>query len=156
MSKFCSTDPVSHKGETNSWLTPISLIRSLGEFDLDPCGFKHHPTAKNIIQLPDDGLKAKWNGRVWLNPPYGKETNVWLNKMNEHGNGIALVFARLETKWIQPYLDKGFFVIEGRIKFLKEDLTESNNAGTGSILIPFSGRDFRLICASDIKGRFFK
>jgi len=48
MSKFSKTDPVSHHGETNTWLTPLNLIHALGEFDLDPCGFKGHQTAKKI------------------------------------------------------------------------------------------------------------
>lgn len=155
---FVSTDPPSHKGKTNSWLTPLSIVNSLGKFDLDPCGFKHHKTASNIIELPEDGLSAKWKGRVWLNPPYGKEQQEWLRKMKIHGNGIALIFSRLETRWIQEFIGNGFFQIEGRIKFLKPDGNEHNssNAGCGSILIPFSAKDERLILASNIKGRFFK
>ena len=153
---FVSTDPVSHKGETNSWLTPLSLVHALGEFDLDPCGFNFHRTAKEVIQLPENGLSREWHGRIWLNPPYGKHQQEWLHRMNDHKNGIALIFARLETKWIQKFIADGFFMIEGRIKFLKEDLTESSNAGCGSILIPFSGKDERLILQSNIKGRFYR
>lgn len=153
---FISTDPVSHKGQTNSWLTPLWLINELGEFDLDPCGFKHHKTANKIIQLPEDGLKIDWVGRVWLNPPYGKSQQIWLDKMYEHKNGIALIFSRLETKWIQKFIKDGFFSIQGRISFLTEDLRIKNNAGCGSILIPFSAKDERSILQSNIKGRFFK
>lgn len=152
---FVSTDPQSHKGKTNTWLTPLSLIQSLGSFDLDPCGLAHHQTANKIIQLPEDGLKADWNGRVWLNPPYGKEQRAWLDKMKSHKSGIALVFNRIETNWIQPYLKNGFFVIQGRIKFLTEDLKESSNAGCGSILIPFSLADIKFILKSGLKGEYF-
>lgn len=153
---FVSTDPVSHKGKTNSWLTPLWLVNELGEFYLDPCGFKHHRTAKHIYQLPVNGLEQTWDGRVWLNPPYGKEQQEWLKRMQDHGSGIALVFGRLETKWIQPFLNNGFFQIEGRIRFLKEDLTEDSNAGTGSILIPFSRYDLGMILKSNLKGKYFK
>lgn len=153
---FNSTDPVSHKGETNTWLTPLWIVNALGEFDLDPCGLHHHKTAKKIHQLPEDGLMEEWKGRVWLNPPYGKEQQEWLWKLRIHGSGIALIFARLETKWIQKFLENGFFMMEGRIKFLREDLTESSNAGTGSILIPFSKQDEEIILKSGIKGKFFK
>jgi hypothetical protein len=154
---FVSTDPVSHKGVTNTWLTPLHIINSLGVFDLDPCGFPGHETAKNKFIYPNkDGLKEEWYGRVWLNPPYGKEQQAWLDKLQNHGNGIALVFARLETKWIQPFLNDGFFQIEGRIKFLKQDFTEDSNAGTGSILIPFGRRNLGAILQSDLKGRYYK
>ncbi len=33
-----------------------------------------------------------------LNPPYGEQTERWLAKLAKHGNGIALVYARTETK----------------------------------------------------------
>ena len=157
MKSFYATDPVSHKGKTNSWLTPLNIVHSLGEFDLDPCGFEFHKTAKNIIQLPLDGLEEKWEGRVWLNPPYGKEQQKWLEKLNNHnGGGIALIFARLETKWIQDFLKNGFFQIQGRINFLKETgETKKGNAGCGSILIPFSEYDKKRILDSGIKGKFF-
>lgn len=153
---FTSTDPQSHNGQTNTWLTPLNLVHSLGEFDLDPCAFQNHFTAKRMIMLPECGLKAKWSGRVWLNPPYGKEQQVWLDKLKEHGNGIALIFARLETKWLLPYLENGFFQIQGRLKFLRSDFTEDSNAGTGSILLPFGRKNIGSILSSDINGRWFQ
>lgn len=156
MSSFVSTDPASHKGKTNTWLTPLTLIRALGEFDLDPCAFPGHPTAKSTITLPNDGLKIAWSGRVWLNPPYGKEQQAWISKLQLHGNGIALIFARLETKWIQPFLEKGFFQIEGRLSFLNEKFETDSNAGVGSILIPFGRKNIGAILASDLEGRWFQ
>lgn len=68
---FTATD--SRNARTDSWLTPIPLVRKLGHFDLDPCGFPGHPTAERLICLPNDGLAQAWRGRVWLNPPYGRE-----------------------------------------------------------------------------------
>src|SRR5690606_6963873 len=56
------------------WLTPLSVIESLGEFDLDPCGAPGHQTARRVYLLEDgdDGMSDPWFGRVWLNPPYGR------------------------------------------------------------------------------------
>lgn len=153
---FVSTDPQSHKGQTNTWLTPLQIISELGPFDLDPCGFTGHNTAKKLIVLPENGLEAKWTGRVWLNPPYGKEQQAWLNKLAEHENGTALIFARLETKWIQQFLKNGFFQMQGRIKFLKSNFEPDSNAGVGSILIPFSRYDIGKILCSNLKGRWFQ
>ena len=153
---FVATDPVSHAGKTNTWLTPLALIKELGVFNLDPCGHPGHYTAERIITLPSDGLTSEWAGRVWLNPPYGKEQQAWLSKLKLHGNGIALIFARLETKWIQPFLSDGFFVIRGRLKFLNENFKEESNAGTASMLVPFGRQNVGAILSSKIEGSWFQ
>lgn len=93
--------------ETHVWLTPPEILNALGEFDLDPCAApspRPWPTARHHIELPNDGLTTSWFGRVWLNPPFGDQTWLWLERMANHGNGIALTFARTETvgfhKWV--------------------------------------------------------
>ena len=88
----------SAAARTTTWLTPLEVVRSLGRFDLDPCGYPGWATAEHLICLPDDGLAAQWAGRVWLNPPYGRQTWEWLAKLAAHGQGTALVFARSETE----------------------------------------------------------
>jgi hypothetical protein len=156
LKSFYSTDPVSHTGKTNTWLTPLELIKSMGEFDLDPCAYPNHQTANKLIYEPMDGLTEEWEGRVWLNPPYGTQTDKWLKKLDRHGNGIALVFSRIETIWIQKYLSEhGFFAIKGRISFLKPDGSKSSNAGSGSILIPFGHLNRRIILNCGLPGIFF-
>ena len=45
-----------------------------------------------------------------MNPPYGSETPKWLKKLSEHGNGIALIYARTETRMFFNYVwDKAVF-----------------------------------------------
>lgn len=82
---------------SEEWFTPPELIKALGEFDLDPCSPVNRPwdTAKKHYTKEVDGL---WEGRVWLNPPYGKETFKWIERLAHHGDGIALIFARTDTK----------------------------------------------------------
>jgi len=85
-------------GDTNDWWTPPEIVQSLGEFDLDPCsGVGQVPLAKRVYILPQDGLRLSWHGRVWCNPPYGDQPKHWIAKMAAHGNGIMLLFARIET-----------------------------------------------------------
>lgn len=153
---FVTTD--SPVAETHTWLTPISLVQKLGEFDLDPCAFPGHLTAKRLIILPEDGLASEWSGRVWLNPPYGEHAKHWLNKLKAHGNGVALVFARLETNWLQPIIkDTGVFLMRGRVKFIKPGHSVGlSSAGTGSILIPFGRKNIGSILSSDIDGEWFQ
>lgn len=133
---FSKLDNPNHKGKTNTWLTPIDLIKCIGDFDLDPCGYPGHNTAKELICLPNDGLKEKWHGNVWLNPPYGIHTKDWLYKLFHHKKGVALVFARTETKWFQMYAEvfDWVFFIKGRIKFINPLYIKSTNAGHGSCL----------------------
>ena len=84
----------------DEWLTPPKIISALGEFDLDPCSPINRPwdTAKKHFTIDDDGLLMPWDGRVWCNPPYGKQAVDWLHKCALHNNCIALTFARTETK----------------------------------------------------------
>lgn len=132
------------EGDTNVWLTPLELVESLGEFHLDPCSplKRHWDTADKHLTIRDDGLKTEWGGadvRVWLNPPYGRESGDWMKKMAEHGNGIALIFARTETQYFDPIFDhaSAFFFIRGRIKFYREDGTQGSCATAPSVLIAF-------------------
>lgn len=89
----------SAKMKNDEWLTPPSILEKLGAFDLDPCSPIERPweTATNHYTIMDNGLAKPWHGRVWLNPPFGREAIKWLRRMASHGNGIALIPARTET-----------------------------------------------------------
>lgn len=155
---FSELDPQSHKGKTTTWLTPLPLIESLGKFDLDPCGYPNHWTAKKLI-FPgakvscDDGLKAKWRGRVWLNPPYGRGMDMWLGKLQEHGNGIALIFARTDTALFHRIDADMVFFLKGRIAFLDKRKRADTNAGHGSMLIAYGKQNAKAILKSGLAGR---
>lgn len=86
-------------GGHDEWLTPPEIVKALGSFDLDPCSPVVRPwdTAHQHLNVQHDGLAHPWAGRVWLNPPFGREAVKWLRKMVQHGNGVALVPARTET-----------------------------------------------------------
>jgi hypothetical protein len=85
--------------KNDEWLTPPEILAPLGEFDLDPCAPAVRPwdTAKDHMTKENDGLCQQWHGRVWLNPPFGREAILWLAKLARHGFGIALIPARTET-----------------------------------------------------------
>lgn len=91
----------SARMKNDEWLTPPEIVRKLGQFDLDPCApepdRRPWATAARHYSKSQDGLSRPWEGRVWLNPPFGREAVKWLRKMVAHGNGIALIPARTET-----------------------------------------------------------
>lgn len=89
----------SARMKNDEWLTPPEILAKLGKFDLDPCSpiDRPWPTASMHYTIIDNGLTQPWHGRVWCNPPFGREAVKWLRRMVDHGNGIALIPARTET-----------------------------------------------------------
>jgi hypothetical protein len=148
---FVSTDPPSHSGN-DTWLTPLWLIDALGnDFDLDPCGFRFHKTAKTILQLPTDGLKANWFGKVWLNPPYSTKKQ-WLDKMRTHRHGSVLVFSR--TGVLGDYMKDcdHLFFLRGRVRFLDSQGRASKfNPGADSMILSWGPQDFSKLKGVQIK-----
>lgn len=90
--------------ESVEWYTPPAVFAALGlTYDLDPASpgaeiVPWVPAARHLTPM-ENGLAAKWTGRVWLNPPYSGETARWLARFVEQGDGIMLVFARTDTVW---------------------------------------------------------
>jgi len=143
----------------DEWLTPPNIVQSLGVFDLDPCSpGERRPwdTAKKHIGLPQNGLTTEWSGRVWCNPPYGRETFKWLSKLAAHGSGTALIFARTETKGFHSEIWEkahSVFFFKGRLKFCKIDGSTKDCANAPSCLISYSAFDSRMIDKSGLKGK---
>jgi len=153
MKGFSTLDNPSHEGQTNTWLTPLDLINNCGEFDYDPCGFDGHRTAKKINVLPSDGLRTEWEGNVWLNPPYGREIQRWLSRLEEHANGVALLFSRTDTRWFQSSKPDMILYLAGRVKFLRPDFTADTNAGHGSMLFVYGNQNVWNITQAVLDGR---
>jgi ParB family chromosome partitioning protein len=135
-------DNILGQGETDDWLTPPHILKALGKFDLDPCASlqQRSKTATRQFTIVEDGLNRLWAGRVWLNPPYGDQTERWLAKMAKHGNGIALVYARTETKMFFDHVwDRagGIFFLKGRLSFARPDNTSDGAATAPSVLISY-------------------
>ena len=92
---------------SDEWYTPKEVLEALGKFDLDPCA-PVHPlwrTAEVMYDKNIDGLSQKWKGRVWLNPPYSRPLiELFVRRLAEHGNGIALLFNRCDSKMFQDII----------------------------------------------------
>lgn len=141
------THEAPNDGETVEWYTPPFIFEKLGlEFDLDPCspgaGVVPWIPARRHISLPDDGLTAMWDGRVWLNPPYGRETAMWLDRLGMHGHGIALVFARTDTRWFHRAAAMATVVgfLTSRVAFVAADGRPPRKPAAGSMFLAY-GRD---------------
>jgi hypothetical protein len=86
-------------------------------------------------------LLSNGGGRVWCNPPFGREAVKWMRRMAEHGNGIALLPARTETamfyETVWPVADAVLF-LKGRPHFYRPDGTRAPfNSGAPICLVAY-------------------
>lgn len=141
------------------WLTPPYIIEALGVFDLDPCSPIDRPwdTAQKHYTILDNGLKQQWEGRVWLNPPYGNETSKWMEKMAQHNNGIAFIFSRTETATFFPWVwdhASAILFLKGRVSFYTKEGKKGQSAGAPSCLVAYGHKNSESLNHSKIKGKF--
>lgn len=139
------------KGYTDEWYTPDTIVQALGTFDLDPCaGPKNH--ARRNVRKPQCGLAIPWEGRVWLNPPYSN-VHEWLRRFEDHGDGIALVNARPETRWFQRLAGKAdaLLWLKGRVEFEKPD-GKTGHTTVGSVLVAIGKRNAQALRNSGLEG----
>lgn len=112
------------------WATPQEVFDALDaefHFDLDPCA--EPETAKcERFYSGIEGLLSPWDGRVFVNPPYGRKIGAWVQKcpeavLNGAGVVVALLPSRTDTRWWHDYVlnaDEIRFV-RGRIYFERPD-----------------------------------
>lgn len=141
------------------WLTPPDILRALGTFDLDPCSPINRPwdTAKQHFTVHDNGLVKEWSGRVWLNPPYGNQTERWMARLAKHGNGIALIFARTETATFHPWVWEyatALLWLKGRVRFYTKEGRIAGPAGAPSVLVAYGQNNSLALRVCGIEGHY--
>jgi hypothetical protein len=127
-------------GATDEWYTPRYIFDALGEtFDMDVA----HPGTFNVCCVPatsfitHDSLSARWDGFVWMNPPFGGRNALhpWLNKFCAHGNGIGLTPDRTSAPWFQHAWAKADLALfMPKVRFLRPDGSEGASPSTGTTL----------------------
>lgn len=147
---------------TDEWYTPKEIIEALGTFDLDPCApvVPLWTTARVMYNKNDDGLKQVWFGRVWLNPPYSRPLiESFVKRIAEHGNGIALLFNRCDSKMFQDIIFQkatAMKFLRNRIRFYREDGERGGSPGCGSILIAFGEDNAEILRTCSIEGKYIR
>lgn len=122
--------PKEHKtalysSQTDDWATPDDLFAELndfiGPFELDPCASADNAKCDRYYTIEQNGLDQSWDdyGRVWLNPPYGRDIGNWLDKANDCKQPLAaLLPVRTCTQWFHEHCAYWpVFFFKGRIKF---------------------------------------
>lgn len=123
--------------KTEMWGTPQRLFDELNvefKFTVDVCAIPDNAKCAKYFDPATDGLRQKWEGVCWMNPPYGTEIKHWVKKAyDESKNGcrvVALLPARTDTRWFHDFIygkctEMRF--LKGRLKF---------NDGAGSAPFP--------------------
>jgi hypothetical protein len=149
--------PVAQKDE---WLTPPHILAALGTFDLDPCAPVVRPwsTAAHHFTIEDNGLAMQWAGRIWCNPPYGLAAAQWLARLAAHGDGIALIFARTETRMFFDHVwpkASGLLFLEGRLHFHHVNGSRADaNSGAPSVLVAYGERNAEVLRTCSLPGKY--
>ena len=113
---------------------------------------------KNHVQQAGQWSCTKLGGRIWLNPPYSKPL-IWqfVEKLAEHGNGIALLFNRCDSNKFQDIIftkATGMMFLRNRIKFFRPDGTRGDSPGCGSVLIAFGRENAEILRNCSLQGKY--
>jgi hypothetical protein len=112
-----TVSPVHFTSKSDRWFTPPDLEREirtfLGGSYFDPC------PARVEGKPIHSGLWLRWEGRVFVNPPYGRVIGRWVVKaMTEPVDELLLLVpARPETKWFTPCFSHTILFFSSRLRF---------------------------------------
>jgi len=127
-----------------TWITPAQIVNAVGPFNLNPAVASNMPwpTAKKTLHR-NRGLWQRWNrsGMVWLNPP-ARQRDVWMRRCADHGNGIALVYARTDTAWFCETVWRhpnttAILFLTGRVHFAGSNGRKRGPAPAPSVLVAY-------------------
>lgn len=91
---------------SDQWATPQALFDKLDEefgFDVDVCALPENAKCKKFYSPEEDGLRFRWTGTVWMNPPYGRGIAKWVKKAYEASQGGATVVALIPNRSNAPW-----------------------------------------------------
>jgi phage N-6-adenine-methyltransferase len=117
---------IGYSSKTELWATPQDFFTQLDDefhFDLDVCASPTNAKCSRYFTSADDGLAQDWQGRCWMNPPYGRTIGEWMNKAHASALSgatvVCLVPARTDTSWWHKYAMRASEIrlVCGRLKF---------------------------------------
>jgi hypothetical protein len=111
-------------------LTPPYILEPVrealgGYIALDPCTESDNPTgAEWFYSPPEDGAALPWNAEtIFVNPPYGKARERWVDRCIDAGNNgsrvVLLIPAHTDTRVFQRAMwsAQATIFVQGRVKF---------------------------------------
>lgn len=118
---------IMFSSKTEMWSTPQDFFDKLNDefhFTLDVCAISENAKCERYFTPEQDGLSQKWDGTVWCNPPYCRQTGRWVKKAYEesknNGNTVVMLLpSRTDVSWFHDYIlgKAEIRFIRGRLKF---------------------------------------
>lgn len=147
--------PIHLSSACHHWHTPpsfLSLVTAVFQgqkVDLDPCSdqaAQQHICARKYYTAVDDGLSRPWEGRVFVNPPFGAEgghslSGAFFQKAErEYQQGTAteillVLKAAIGYAWFKPILQWPHAWLHARIAFLPHGQQARVQNPHGSIVV---------------------
>lgn len=126
---------VAMNSGNNEWYTPSEIIEAartaMGSIDIDPASndiAQQTVKAKIYYTVDTNGLAQKWDGNVWLNPPYSSELiEKFIDKLvaekSNYRQAVVLVNNATETGWFNKIVSVASAVCfpKSRVKFYMPD-----------------------------------
>ncbi len=129
----------------DTWRTPLSILNTLGIFE-------------TYVGEMEPGLPVDpWQGRVWLNLPYGTFQRAYMTHMVNHHHGIAFLGARPDTILFQRYVfghATAVLFLEGRIALLDSQGELDKTSAAPRALAAYGEDDAWALRRSGLKGYF--
>ena len=125
---------VHFSSKRSDWETPSEIFEPLRkEFNIvfDLCAHSRNTKCSAHYNKRDNSLRMSWatndDDANWLNPPYGREIGLWVERAASWASGgrgttVSLLPARTDTKWFhdhiynKPNVEVRF--LKGRVKFV--------------------------------------
>src|SRR4051812_30945424 len=96
-----------------AWQTPGELFAVLHRefrFTLDVCATLRNRKCRRCFTPRQNGLRQKWTGSCWMNPPYGRHIGRWVKKAHQESQSgatvVCLLPARTDTTWWHDHVMK--------------------------------------------------
>lgn len=140
--------------ESNEWYTPRPYLEAvhavLGHVDVDPASNAEANAIVRAVVFYDihsDGLSHAWGGKVFLNPPYGRDgisnQERWSHRLIEQyeagitTEAILLVNAVTDRAWFQPLWNYPICFTDHRVPFYRPGGVAGAQPVCGSALVYF-------------------
>ncbi len=139
---------INQDSGNTEYYTPIELIEAarsvMGSIYLDPASSviaNERVNASHFFSKEQNGLLYPWFGHVWLNHPFGRDSNpLWIDKLIKHFRGglikqfTNITFAATSEKWFQALAKFPQCYLSPRTNYYLADGTVKRGVTKGSVV----------------------
>ena len=138
MNSFQPRKNTQQSSNRHDWETPREFYdlcnEDFGPFDLDAAASDENHLCEQYYTEKDRSLQRLWTGKVWCNPPYGKDLAGFVIKayqmaLQSVADVLMLFPPRSDTDWWHQYVMKAtaVYAVKGRISFCIDGVPHTQN-----------------------------